>query len=171
MILKVPVAEPAAIVAFVTVTKLGLLVLSGMVVWPITGPVSFTVPVKEFPASTAVPLVVMLSNPGASMVNVPDVEMFPCVAVIVASVSLLTGVVLIVNVADVWPLVTLQVAAASLASLELDAKSTVTPLVGAAAVSVTVPVAEAPPPTDLGKTETLLSPTTERLAETVFPSA
>jgi hypothetical protein len=115
-----------------------------------------TVPVLETPPATDVGFNVIDVSVGAVIVRLAVWELPDSVAVIVADAFAATAVVVTVNVAVVCPAATVTLAGTVAAAL-LDASVTTRPPAGAAADSVTVPVLDAPPATDVGFNETELS--------------
>jgi len=79
------------------------------------------------------------------------------VAAMEAEVLTDTVVVVMVNVAEVAPAVTVTLVGAVATAL-FEVRLTTTPPAGAALYSVTVPVADVPPTMELGDTETPLRP-------------
>lgn len=112
------------------------------------GPVRVTVPVEAVPPRTLVGESVSAERVGARMVKVA--ELLPP-AVMIANVLLETGVVVIAKVTLLEPAgtVTLEETFATVELLE--ERVTETPPVGASPFSVTVPVDEVPPVTELGE--------------------
>jgi len=112
-----------------------------------------TVPVTPAPPTTDAGFTVtVVSDTDAAAgftVSAAVFEMAPLVAVIVTAVTAVTDVVVTVNVAVVAPAATVTLAGTVAAAL-LDASVTTMPPAGAAADSVTVPVLETPPATDVG---------------------
>jgi hypothetical protein len=87
------------------------------------------------------------------------------VALTVEIVAVVTVLVVAVKVAEIWPAGIVREAGTDATGLEL-ASVILTPPVGAAAVSFTVPVAELwPPTTDEGTNETALTVTGETLTD------
>jgi len=135
------------------------------------GPLSVTVPVEELPPITDVGFRLTEINVAGVMVSVADFAAPPLPNVIVAVVCALTGIVVIAKVTVVAPPATVTVVG-TVASTLLDVTTTVTPPEGAGPDKVTVAVAELPPGTEVGFSDTLL---TERLlmfseADELIPS-
>jgi hypothetical protein len=119
------------------------------------GPLNVTVPVLVEPSRTDAGSRARLES--VAVVRLDDVTVStaerltpPPTAVIVTDVSALTEPVVTVNVALVDPAGTSTLAGTDAADALLLDKDTVMPPLGAAAVSATVPVADDPPPTDVG---------------------
>lgn len=120
------------------------------------GPVSETVPTQLEPPATVVLLNVNRLSPGASTVSEAEIDFEARVAFIVALDFDATGFVLIAKVAVVAPLRTVtEVGTATEVPMAL--RVTTLPPEGALVESVTVPVAEEPPTTDVGVSASLLS--------------
>lgn len=92
------------------------------------------------------------------MVSVLEAVLLPWVAVMLALVEEATGVVVMANVAVVAPAATVTVAGTD-ALVEPELKETETPPVGAPELSVTVPVEDRPPKTDVGESDNEVSAT------------
>ena len=108
-----------------------------------------TVPVLDLPEATVAGLSVSDFSVGAVIVSVAVFDTLPRVAVKVAAVLVATATVLTVNVPEVFPAAT-TTDATTVAEFELLDNFTVIPPVGAAPLSVTVPVDEPPPVTAVG---------------------
>ena len=136
------------------------------------GPLSVTVPVEETPPMTDVGATLTALTVGGTIVKVAELVLVPRVAVIEAGVLVATPVVVIVNVPVIDPDGTVTVAGTVAAAL-LDVRLTTVPPVPAVAPSVTVPVDDVPPVTDVGltATATVLAGCTVRAAEAEPPFA
>lgn len=108
-----------------------------------------TVPVLDVPPVTDVGFKATVLSTGAVIPRDADWLIAPFVAVIVLAVFAATAVVVTVKVAVVEPAATVTLDGTVAVAL-LDASVTTKPPAGAAADSVTVPVLEAPPATDVG---------------------
>ena len=117
-----------------------------------------TVPVEEAPPATEAGESVTLLTVGAVIARDAVAELEPSVAVSVALVAAETAVVVTVKVAVVAPAATVT-DAGTVALVLLELRLTTEPPVGAAADSVTVPVLDAPPATDVGLRAILLTVT------------
>ena len=128
-----------------------------MMTIPLAGaaPLSVTVPVEEDPPKTEVGDSERLTSVTGFRVRVAVSEVPFKVAVIVALVVVATPVVVMVKVAVVAPAATVTVDGGT-ALVTLEPNETTVPPVGAAPLSVTVPVEEVPPWTDVGATVTLV---------------
>jgi len=151
---NVAVVAPAATVTLAgTVAAPVLLLLSVTAAPPAgAGPFSVTVPVEEVPPVTDVGLRFTKLGVGAFTANVADWVVPLNVTEIVTDALLATGLVLTVKVAVVAPTATVTLAGTVAAPVLLLLSPTTAPPVGAAALSVTVPVEEVPPVTDAGLT-------------------
>jgi hypothetical protein len=144
------VAPPTAVTLEGTVAAAVLLLLSVTTAPPAAaGSFSVTVPADEVPPTTGVGLTLAELTTGASTVS-PALCVPLKVAETVTVVLLATGLVLIVNVAVVAPPATVTLAGTVAAAVLLLLSVTTAPPAGATALSVTVPVDEAPPVTVLG---------------------
>lgn len=117
------------------------------------GPVSVTVPVEVLPPITLVGLRlkdVRLTGAGVTVKVAVCVE--PKEPVMITAVFALTAFVVRGKVALVFPFATTTVAGACAAAVLLLDSATVAPPLGAGPLRVTVPVAPAPPATDVGLT-------------------
>jgi hypothetical protein len=121
------------------------------------GPVRVTVPVEVLPPTTAMGRTAKLATPGRLMVRVAFCEEAPSVAVMTAEVVDETAVVVTVNVADVFPAVTVT-EAGTVADPLPDPRVTTSPVGPAGPVRVTVPVELDPPTTEFGANATLATP-------------
>lgn len=152
---KVVVVDPVATVTLAgTCTAAVLLLVSEIVAPPVgAAPLRVTVPVDEFPPVTLVGFSVTDDNdteaPGFT-VSVALLEPLLYVPVIVTLVTLATELVVTVNVAVVDPAATLTLIGTCAAVVLLLVRETLAPPVGAAPLSVTVPVDELPPVTLVG---------------------
>jgi len=126
-----------------------------------------TVPEEEVPPMTVVGETVTLVKVTGVTVSVVVTVELPNVAVMVTGIVEVTGVVLIVKLAELAPAATLTVADI-VAFVLLEDKLTSVPPVGDGDCKVTVPVDDVPPITVVGDTVTLASITGEmvRLAVT-----
>jgi len=128
-----------------------LLLLSATTAPPVgAGPFRVTVPVKEVPPVTDVGLTLAELGAGAFTVNVAVCVVLLNVAEIVDDVLLATGLVVTVNVAVVALAATVTLAGTVAAAVLLLVSVTTAPPAGAEPFSVTVPVEEVPPVTDVG---------------------
>jgi len=156
-VVKVAVVLPEATVTDAgTVTPLAVLLLERLTAVPPVGAglESVTVPVELVPPITEVGLRVTPLRTGAVTAIVVVFVVLPSVALIVAEILAVTGVVAVVNVPDVFPTATVtdDGTVTPLATSLLDRLTTVPP-VGAAADNVTVPVELVPPATEVGLSE------------------
>jgi hypothetical protein len=161
VIVNVADVLPAATVTLVGTDATAGLALDRVTAKPPVGarPVSVTVPVELLPPVTVAGLRVRVDRAGGFTVSVPVLLTPPADAVTTTAVWFATGVVVIVNVADVVPAATVTVAGTcAVDALLLDSATTVPP-VGAAAFSVTVPVDDAPPITEVGLSVSVLTDT------------
>jgi hypothetical protein len=138
------------------------------------GPVNLTVPVGEVPAITDVGLT-LTPLPAAPSVGAFTVKLVlavaPYVPAMVTVVLLATGIVVTVNVAVVAPAGTVTLTGTVAAAvLPLDSVTTAPPD-GAGPFSVTVPVDEVPPITEVGLrvTEVREAAVTVKVADVVAP--
>jgi len=156
----VMIANVAELLPAPTVTVLGttaeVLLLDNVTVTPEgpASPVSVTVPIAPLPPTSEVGLTVTDPRVAGVTARVADSLEVPTFAVIVEAVWLLTGVVVIVNVADAEPVGTVTVAGTEL--LPVAERLITIPPRADALVRVTVPVAVLPPATEVGETLTLL---------------
>ena len=116
------------------------------------GPLRVTVPVDGEPPMTEVGAKVSDANFAAVMLNVAFADELPSVAVNVAEEVVPTAEVVIVKVTDVEPPATVTVAGKPALDV-LEVRATAIPPMGAALLMVTVPVADVPPKTEVGATE------------------
>ena len=150
VIVKLAVVAPAATVTLAGTVAAALL-LDMLTASPPVGAAlpRVTVPVEEVPPATAVGFTDTDETAGGFTVNaavcVPPLN----VAEMVADAALATAVVVMVKVAVVAPAATVTLAGTDAAALLLE-RVTLRPPVGAALPSVTVPVDEVPPVTEVG---------------------
>jgi len=145
------VAFAATVTLEGTVAAAVLLLLSATTAPPAgAGPFNVTVPVDGVPPVTEVGLKLTELGMGALIVSPAVCVVLLYVAEIVDVVLLATGLVVTVNVAAVWFAATVTLAGTVAAAVLLLLRVTNVPPVGAAPLSVTVPVDEAPPVTDVG---------------------
>jgi hypothetical protein len=116
-----------------------------------------TVPVDEVPPTTEFGDTDTPLRPAGLTDKDAVLTVLPCVAEIVTLVEVETEVVATVKVADVAPATTVTLDG-TLAVELLEARPMTAPPAGAALYNVTVPVAEVPPSTDVGETDTPLKP-------------
>jgi len=114
-----------------------------------------TVPVLVAPSRTEAGLKLTLDGVGVVAapvvtVSTADRDTPPAVAVIVAELFALTVLVVMVNVALVDPPATATLGGTAAVAVLLLDSTTVWPPEGAAELSVTIPVADEPPTTDVG---------------------
>ena len=147
---KVAEVEPAAIITLEGTVALTLSEERMTTAPPVAaGPDSVTVPVEDVPLITEVGESVRFAGSGGASARIADADIDSTDAVIVAETYVGTGLVVIGNVADVCPAVTVTVAGTTvLGSLEL--KLTTVPPSKAGPLSVTDPVEGVPPVTELG---------------------
>jgi hypothetical protein len=115
---------------------------------------SVTVPVADVPPPTEFGLRKTLERTGGLIVRFAVFVTVPAVAVIVAVVTVATGMVVTGNVAVVAPWATVTPAGTAAAPLLL-VRFTAKPPASAMLEIVTIPVADIPPPTAVGLRETL----------------
>jgi len=149
----------AEVAPFVTVTVAGgaalALVEESLTTVPSggAGPLKVTVPVDETPPTTDVGKSVKPVNTAGVIVSDPVLDVVPTVAVILAIVTSGMPEVMIVKDADVAPAATVTLGGSTTKGVEVsDAKATTVPPVGAGPFSVTVPVEDVPPRTEVGFT-------------------
>jgi len=118
------------------------------------GPESVTVPVDVLPPVTVEGLSVILCSVAGVIVRVVVTGVPVRVAEMVAEVLAFTDKVVMLKFAEVFPAGTVTVDGGVAFAL-LDANFTTIPAVGAAPLSVTVPVEGVPPVTEVGETATL----------------
>ena len=168
--LKVAVVEPAATVTLVGTVAAAALLLDRVTLVPPLGAafVSVTVAVEELPPITVTGLNV---SPDAAA-EVEDVctvneavTLAPAVAEIVTVVVAATALVLTLKVAVVEPAATVTLAGTVAAAALLLDRVTLVPPLGAAFVSVTVAVEEAPPVKLVGLSAKLLALTAVTVRE------
>jgi hypothetical protein len=121
--------------------------------WP-AGPFKVTVPVEVLPPATAAGKSVTVISDAGVIVSVAVWLEVPSVPVSIADVRLETPVVVTVNVAELAP-AAITTVAGTVAQETLEERWIVAPPVGAGPLSVTVPVEDVPPTTDVGATFTL----------------
>lgn len=158
--LAVVMAKVAVVLPAGTVTLPGTvaeeLLLDKATAIPPVGAAAFnvTVPVEEVPPATDAGFSETELRPAPAVTISAAVLLAPLyVAVIVAFVAEVTAAVVTVKFAVVLPAGTVKLAGTVAEELLLD-RATAIPPVGAAALRVTVPVAELPPVTDAGFSET-----------------
>jgi len=147
-----------AVVAFATTVRLegtvatAVLPLLSVTTTPAVGagPFRVTVPVDDVPPVTIVGLRLTPLGTGGVTPNPPVAVVVLEVAEIVTDALLATGLVLTVNVAVVAFAATVTFAGTVAAAVLLLASVTTAPPAGAGPFSVTVPVDEVPPVTELG---------------------
>jgi hypothetical protein len=146
---KVAVVAPAATVTLAGIVAAALL-LDKVIRAPPAGAIlpKVTVPVDPFPPTTAVGFTVTLESVGGLIVSVAVFAALK-VPVIVTVAAEETPLVVTVNVAVVAPAATVTLAGVVEKALSSDSVTTAPP-VGAALLSVTVPVDETPPFTLVG---------------------
>jgi hypothetical protein len=151
VIVKVAVVAPVATVTLAGKCAAEVLLLVRVTTAPPdgAGPVKLTVPVEDVPPTTETGFKPTELRTGVVTVK-PTVCVEPRVAEIVRGALATTGLVVTVNVAVVAPALTLTEAATWAAAVLLLKRATTAPLAGAGALSVTVPVDEAPPITEEG---------------------
>jgi hypothetical protein len=120
-------------------------------------PVSVTVPVELAPPVTVAGLRVRVDRADGFTVSVAVLLTPLYEAVTTTAAWVANGVVVMVNVADVLPVATVTVAGTCAVEVLLLDSATTVPPVGAAPLSVTVPVDDAPPTTEAGLSVTALS--------------
>jgi hypothetical protein len=156
-VVTVKVAEvfPAVTVTFAGTVAAAVLPLASDTEIPPVGaaPLRVTVPVALFPPTTLVGFSVTLDTDGGFMVRVAF-ALPPRVAVTVAVATAATGWVVTVNVAEVLPAGTVTLLGTVAADVLLLERVTAAPPIGAAPLSVTVPVEDDPPVTVLGFNDT-----------------
>ena len=118
------------------------------------GPFKVTVPADGTPPATLVGFRLKEDIPWVFTLRVAVSTTGPSVPVIVTATEVLTGTVVIAKVAVVAPAATVTLPGIVTDEL-LDDSFTTIPPVGAFPLSVTVPVEDAPPTTDVGETVTL----------------
>ena len=149
----------AEVLPGVIVTVAGIvaaeLLLDMAITMPPTGAAELivTVPVLDLPPATVVGFSTSDDKVGALIVRVPVFEELPRLAVNVAETWDATATVFTANVAVDFPAATVT-DAGTVAAFRLLESLMVAPPAGADPVSVTVPVAAAPPATELGLTVT-----------------
>jgi len=151
---KVALVAPAGTVTLAGTAATAVLLLASVTTIPPlgAGALRVTDPWDAFPPTTLAGLRLTLDTvtAGAGLtVSVADRVTPPAVAEMVADVTAVTDVVVIVKVALVAPAGTVTLAGTVVAA-ELSESVTTTPPEGAAALRVTVPVAELPPTTLAG---------------------
>ena len=162
---NVAVVDPAATVTVPGTVALVLNEASEIEVPPVGAtPLRVTVPVDELPPRTELGAKLKLTIVAGFTVSVADFVPAPRVAVIDADAELTTAVVEIVNVALVAPAGTVTDPGTEALALPDDNETTAPPA-GAGPLSVTVPVEEFPPITDVGARFKLLSPAAFTVSE------
>jgi len=157
-IVNVAVVAPTGTVTLVGVVALALFVVRSTVKPPVgAGPLMVSVPVVGVPPVTVDGEIDNPDGCGGLTVSVPVTCVEPSVPVIVTAVDFATAEVVIVKLAAVAPAATVTLDGTDPAEV-LDARLTTVPPAGAAAPKVTVPVAEVPPVTLPGLTETPAKP-------------
>jgi len=153
VMVNVAVVAPATTVTLAGRFVAVVLLLDRVTTAPPDGatPVNVTVPVDEDPPITEVGLKLKPLRVGAVTVRLA-VLVTPKIAVMVAEVLLATGVVVMVNVAEVAPAATVTLAGRCVAVVLLLDRVTTAPPAGAGPVNLTVPVDEIPPTTEVGLT-------------------
>jgi hypothetical protein len=143
---KVKLVEPAGTVTLEGTCAAVVLLLPSVTTAPPVGaaPFNVTVPLKLFPPTMDVTLLVNPDKVGAFTVKVA-VFTTPKVPVITTEEFVLTGLVLTVKVADVAPLETITLAGTVAAAVLLLDSVTTAPPVGAAVLKMMVPVEPVPP--------------------------
>jgi len=151
-IVNVPVVAPAGTVAVPVTVAFGVLETKAIEAPPApAGPFRVRVPVAAVPPVTVAGEMVSPVSVAGLIVKVPVFDTVPWLPVIVTGVAVATPLVVIENVPVVEPAGTVT-EAGGVALLELEVRLIVAPPVGAAADSVTVPVADVPPVTEAGAT-------------------
>lgn len=146
---KMAVVWPAGTVTLAGTWAAALLLDRVTMIPPVgAGPVSVTVPVDEFPPATGFGLRTMDDSLG-SLITRPVLCVVPQKAVIVAVVLLVTGLVVTMKVAVVWPAGMVTEAGTWAAALSEESVTSAPP-VGAGPLIVTVPVDGVPPITEVG---------------------
>jgi hypothetical protein len=157
VIVKVAVVAPAATVTEVGSVAFAVLDARETAIPPVgAAPLRVTVPVDGLPPMTVDGESVSPVSTGGFIVSVAVFEVPARVAVIVTEAELETAVVLIGNVAELDPAVTVTLVG-SVALVLLEVRLTVIPPVPAGPLRLTVPVEALPPMTEVGETDTLLS--------------
>jgi len=133
-------------------------------------PFKVTVPVEEVPPVTEVGDRLTPLSVAEVIVSVAVSVVLPNVAEIVAVTALDTALVLVVKVAEELPAATVT-EEGTIALEEFDDRLTIVPPVGAFPLSVTVPVAETPPKTVVGDTDSELSDGALTVSEAVIVTA
>lgn len=118
---------------------------------------SATVPLDSVPPTTGLGEIEIPFSPDGVTVSVVVLLVLPCTAEMVTAVEVETAVVVTAKFADVAPAGTVTVAGTNALAL-LEERFITEPPDGAPVNRVTVPVAEAPPTTELGDTDTLDNP-------------
>jgi hypothetical protein len=151
VIVKLDLVAPAGIVTLAGTCAAEVLLLDNVTTAPPAGaaPFRLTVPVELFPPTTDVGLLVTEERLAALTVRLV-LRVSPYVPEIVTEVLAETGLVVIVNVADVLPAATVILAGTCATAVLLLWSVTVAPPEGAAPLKVTVPVDVLPPTTDVG---------------------
>jgi hypothetical protein len=172
---KVALVAPAATVTLAGTCAAAVLLLDSVTIAPPAGaaPLRVTVPVELVPPTTDAGDLVTDDNEAVVTVNVAF-ALPPSVAVTTDVVVEATLRLVTVNVPVVFPAATVTLAGTVAAAVLLLVSATEAPPVGAAALSVTVPVELAPPTTLVGLSDTLETLTltaglTVRVALTVAP--
>lgn len=154
--LNVPVVLPAGITSLAGTVAIAELDDSVTDAPPVgAGPSRVTVPVDVRPPATLVGLSARPPSANGSTVRVVVTVVEPWFAEIVTVAALATEVVVTANVAVVAPAATVTLEGTDAAPL-LEDRLTATPPAGAGIFRVTVPIAELPPSTVVGETDTPL---------------
>lgn len=150
--MNVAVVAPAPTVTFAGTVAREVLLLERVTKTPAAGaaPVSVTVPLEGLPPVTEVGFRLMELRRGAVTVRVAFLVTALYVAEMVTAVLVATGFVVTVNFAVVAFAATVTLAGTTATPVLLLVRTTTVPPAGALRLSVTVPVDEFPPVTELG---------------------